>query len=264
MRQRDRSSLCIVLGVARGVLPGVVPGVARGVLLGVVLGVALSAPARGAELRVAPDTIEARAQGCATCHGAHGEGTRDPGFPRIAGKPAGYLFNQLQNFRDGQRSYPPMNYLLAYMHDDYLRELADYFSTQRPEPALTAPPVASAAKVQANAAIAVGERLVRHGNTATAVPACERCHGSRLTGMDPGIPGLVGLNGRYIAAQLVSWRVGTRRAKPPDCMREIATRLTEPEVSGVAAWLAAEPAPSPGTPAAAGSWTTPIPCGSEP
>ena len=100
---------------------------------------------QAAETAVAPDTIEARAQGCSTCHGAHGEGNKDPYFPRIAGKPAGYLFNQMQNFRDGQRSYPPMNYLLAYLHDDYLTEFANYFSSQSTdeqtpfahEPALT-------------------------------------------------------------------------------------------------------------------------------
>ncbi len=263
MLQRGRSSPCCVHGVALGVALGVTLGVVLDVTLGLVLNVTLGAPAHSAELRVAPDTIEARAQGCATCHGPHGEGTRDPSFPRIAGKPAGYLFNQLQNFRDGERSYPPMNYLLAYMNDDYLRELADYFSALQPEPARTAPAGPAAGDLDATSA-AAAERLVRHGNAATAVPACERCHGSRLTGMDPGIPGLVGLNGRYIAGQLVSWQVGTRRAKTPDCMHEIAARLTEAEISGVAAWLAAEPVPAPATPAAAGSWTTPIACGSEP
>ena len=78
-----------------------------------------------------PDTIAARAQGCATCHGNQGQGTHDNFFPRIAGKPEGYLFNQLQNFRDGRRSYPPMSYLLAYLHDDYLREIAHFFAQQK-------------------------------------------------------------------------------------------------------------------------------------
>src|ERR1700753_861998 len=75
-----------------------------------------------------PDTMEARAQGCATCHGTQGQGTKDDYFPRIAGKPRGYILNQLRNFRDGRRSYPPMNYLLAYLHDDYFGDMADYFS----------------------------------------------------------------------------------------------------------------------------------------
>jgi cytochrome c553 len=88
-----------------------------------ILGLSLYGWANAADTAIAPDTIAARARGCSTCHGAHGEGTADSNFPRIAGKPAGYLTNQLLNFRDGQRSYPPMNYLLAYLHDDYLHEL---------------------------------------------------------------------------------------------------------------------------------------------
>ena len=212
--------------------------------------------AQSAELSVAPDTIEARAQGCATCHGPHGEGVKDLNFPRIAGKPAGYLWNQLRNFRDGQRSYPPMNYLVAYLHDDYLQELADYFAAQSlnqstpPEPDSAAP--------------AAGERLARQGDTGSGVPACVLCHGKRLTGIEPGIPGLLGLNSRYIAAQLVSWRVGTRHALSPDCMREVASRLSETQIREVSAWLAAQSTHTPVEPAIAGSWKTALPCGSEP
>ena len=65
--------------------------------------------------------MEARVQGCVTCHGQSGQGTSNEYFPRIAGKPAGYLYNQLVDFRDGTRHYPPMNYLVAYLPDAYLR-----------------------------------------------------------------------------------------------------------------------------------------------
>ena len=78
------------------------------------------------------DSIEARVQGCVTCHGQKGQGTADGYYPRIAGKPAGYLHNQLTAFRDGTRSYPPMNYLVAYLPDPYLKEIAEYFAAQRP------------------------------------------------------------------------------------------------------------------------------------
>src|ERR1700758_1718420 len=53
-----------------------------------------------------PDTMAARTLACAPCHGAQGEGTKDVYFPRLAGKPAGYLFNQLEAFKDGRRHYP--------------------------------------------------------------------------------------------------------------------------------------------------------------
>ena len=57
----------------------------------------------------APDTVAARVLACASCHGDKGQGTNDDYFPRLAGKPAGYLYNQLVAFRDGRRKYPPMN-----------------------------------------------------------------------------------------------------------------------------------------------------------
>jgi len=221
----------------------------------------LCAFARGSELNAAPDTIEARAQGCSTCHGAQGEGTLDPAFPRIAGKPAGYLLNQMRNFRDGQRSYPPMNYLLAYMHDDYMTELAAYFAMQ---PAARRVASEASPSTDVAAVATAGAHLVQQGDAAAGVPACILCHGTRLNGMQPGIPGLIGLNSRYIAAQLVSWQVGTRQATQPDCMRLIASRLTTSQIRQAAAWLASQPSDSQLPPAAAGSWATPIACGSEP
>src|SRR4051812_40092655 len=131
------------------------------------------------------DSMEARVQGCVTCHGQSGQGTSNEYFPRIAGKPAAYLYNQLVAFRDGKRVYPPMNYLIAYLPDAYLRDIAEHFSKQRP---------AFDPKQQTTAAAAVvsrGATLALSGDPSKQVPACIACHGPGLTGMEPGIPGLV-------------------------------------------------------------------------
>jgi cytochrome c553 len=206
-----------------------------------------------------PDTIAARAQGCATCHGNEGQGTHDNFFPRIAGKPEGYLFNQLQNFRDGRRSYPPMSYLLAYLHDDYLREIAHFFSQQK------LPYDAPENGTLPAAQLAIGEALVKRGDSSRGIPACMACHGEALTGIEPGIPGLIGLRSRYITAQLEeAWRAGTRHAASPDCMSQISSRLTDTQITAVASWLAAQPATGILEAAPAGSWKTPVPCGSQP
>ncbi len=77
-------------------------------------------------------TIDQRVLACASCHGAKGEGTDNAYFPRLAGKPAGYLKNQLIAFKNGRRHYPPMNYLLEFLTDDYLGEMAAFFAAQRP------------------------------------------------------------------------------------------------------------------------------------
>ena len=67
-----------------------------------------------------PD-IDLRVKACTGCHGAEGRAAADGYYPRIAGKPAGYLYNQLVNFRDGRRQYPLMSGLLQTLTDDYLQ-----------------------------------------------------------------------------------------------------------------------------------------------
>jgi cytochrome c553 len=205
-----------------------------------------------------PDTLAARLRACEACHGAQGQGTDNDYFPRLAGKPAGYLMNQLVAFRDGRRHYPPMNYLLEYLPDAYLQQIADDFSGLRP------PPLAPAVPVVSPAILARGQSIVAHGDQARGVPACSGCHGPMLTGMEPAIPGLVGLHASYISAQLGAFRYGTRTAPAPDCMQFVAARLTEADVTAVAAWLASRPVPADPSPVPRGSLAMPLACGSEP
>ena len=203
------------------------------------------------------DSMEARVQGCVTCHGQAGQGTNNAYFPRIAGKPAGYLFNQLVAFRDGKRRYPPMNYLVAYLPDAYLREIAQYFASQRP-------PFAPREATPADARVlARGQQIVTQGDPARQVPACAACHGAALTGMEPGIPGLVGLRPSYIEAQLTRWRVGERHAAEPDCMRRIATRLSEADVTAVAAYMSRQDPPRDPSPESSNLVRMPLACGSQ-
>jgi cytochrome c553 len=203
------------------------------------------------------DSMEARVQGCVTCHGQNGQGTNSGYFPRIAGKPAGYLYNQLAAFRDGTRKYAPMNYLVAYLPDPYLREIAEHFAKQRP-------PFGAAEASRADAAaVARGQVLVTAGDPSKGLPACTACHGKGLTGMEPGIPGLVGLRPTYIVAQLTRWRVGDRHAIEPDCMKRIAGRLAETDVAAVAAWLTLQQAPSDPSPETSNLTRMPLACGSQ-
>jgi cytochrome c553 len=203
------------------------------------------------------DSMEARVQGCVTCHGQSGQGTTNGYYPRIAGKPAGYLYNQLVAFRDGTRRYAPMNYLVAYLPDAFLREIAEHYARQRPPFAARTLPNVDPATLQ------VGQALVEVGDPKKGVPPCAACHGAGLTGMNPGIPGLVGLRATYIAAQLTRWRVGERQAAEPDCMKRVASRLSETDVRAVAAWLARQEAPRDASPEPANLNRMPLACGSQ-
>ena len=206
----------------------------------------------------APDTMAARVLACASCHGDKGQGTNDDYFPRLAGKPAGYLYNQLVAFRDGRRKYPPMNYLLEFLPDPFLKAMAEYFASEQPPFPPPATPVVS------NSILARGEALATKGDVAHEIPACANCHGPAFTGMEPAIPGLLGLRTTYISAQLGGWRYGTRTAAAPDCMQIVAGHLTEDDVKALAAWLSARPMPSNPAPAPHGSLSMPLSCGSEP
>jgi cytochrome c553 len=213
---------------------------------------ALAAPAA----EKVPDTIAERVVPCLTCHGKEGRAGPDGYFPRIAGKPAGYLRNQLVNFREGRRHYPLMTYLVDRLTDEYLLEMAEYFAAlDLPYP----PPQATTAPREV---LSRGEALVRRGDAARNIPACEQCHGPSLTGVNPGVPGLLGLPHAYLYAQLGRWRTGLRRALEPDCMAKIAARLTAQDVGAVSAWLSSQTVPANSKPAAAHSGPSPIPCGS--
>jgi cytochrome c553 len=231
-----------------------------GSAFGLVLAIALwpAASLNAQPTARAPDTIEARLLACAPCHGPQGQGTDYVYFPRLAGKPAGYLMNQLVAFRDGRRRYPPMNHLLKYIPDAYLREMAEYFAALRP------PPVPQAVSDVSRAVLDRGRIIVAEGDPAHGVPACSACHGAKLTGMDPAIPGLAGLHASYISAQLGAWRYGTRTAAAPDCMHMVASGLTEADVTAVAAWLARVQIPADPSPVPQGTLSMPLTCGSEP
>lgn len=207
-----------------------------------------------------PNTMEARVQACIGCHGAQGRGVENVYFPRLAGKPAGYLYNQLVAFRDGRRKYVPMNYLLAYLPDAYLSRMADYFAQQNPP--FNVPPAPSATP-QARPLLKEGQRIATAGIPGKKVPACVTCHGAELNGREPGIPGLLGLRADYITAQLGAWRYGIRTALAPDCMQFVASSLSEPEVAAVAAWLASLPVPPGVRPSKADQARLPLACGSQ-
>jgi cytochrome c553 len=202
----------------------------------------------------APDTMAARVLACASCHGAQGEGTSDVYFPRLAGKPAGYLYNQLVNFRERRRDVPIMTYMVAFLSDPYLREMAEYYANLHP-------PFPAPAAATSKALLARGEALVTKGDPSRNIPACTACHGQALTGMEPAIPGIVGLYRDYVAGQMGSWKVGRRKSEAPDCMAEIASRLTPEDIAAVNAWLAAQRVAPDARPAPAGSLKLPLECG---
>lgn len=211
--------------------------------------------------RPVQDSLAERVQACTACHGEQGRAGPDGYYPRLAGKPAGYLHNQLRNFAQGRRHYGPMARLTEPLTDAYLGEIAGHFARlSLPYPPPTPHALSPDQRQRA-------ERWVRQGDVARSVPACMACHGERLTGVQPHVPGLLGLPLDYLNAQLGAWQTGQRRAHAPDCMAEVVRRLPSQDLAAIAAWLASTPVPQPSTPATRPSPPRPGPewrCGSAP
>ncbi|ROO35200.1 c-type cytochrome [Salinisphaera orenii] len=227
------------------------------IAIGLAAGLAIATPASARDSTSGGDAMAQRLEACTACHAEEGIRLEDGYVPRIHGKPAGYLYNQLVNYQTLRRRNATMNHLVSHLSRDYLYEIARHFAERHP-------PYPAAAERPGRALAERGEQLVREGDPQAEVPACASCHGERLTGVQPNTPGLVGLPRQYIMAQLGAWQVGTRHAAAPDCMAEITARLDGRDVEAVAAWLAARPVPDNTEPADAPVAEPPMDCGSVP
>ncbi|MDR6886632.1 cytochrome c553 [Variovorax sp. 3319] len=208
---------------------------------------------------MAANGIEQRVAACIACHGREGATTNAGYFPRLSGKPAGYLFNQLRSFRDGRRFNADMTYMVQHLSDAYLMEMAEYFAGLD----LPYPPVSPASDATP-AQLARGRQLALEGDAARRIPACVQCHGAALTGVQPAIPGLLGLPRLYVSSQLGAWLTNERHALAPDCMAEIGRRMTTADINAVASWLAVQPMPADPKPASSLPAPLPIACGGMP
>ena len=199
-----------------------------------------------------------RLAACAACHGAEGQGkVGNEYYPHLAGKPAGYLLDQLKAFRDGRRVYPQMTWLMRNMGDDYLLAIARHYAELPPQSSAQAVPMKPADEARAR-------QLVDEGDVARGVPACSACHGRDLAGLAPGVPALLGLPPDYVVAQLGAWRTGARAAHGPDCMADVAKALDVSDLRTLGDWLASQGAGHSLAPAAAGSFALPQRCGTMP
>lgn len=214
----------------------------------------LAALAQTPPAHTVPDTMAQRLLACTPCHGREGVATNQGYAPRIAGKPAAYLYQQLRHFRDRTRSNAAMAGLLDTLTDDYLRDMAQYFSAlELPYPA-PQPSTAPATVLQR------GEQLIRKGDAGRDIPACVACHGVAMTGRLPATPGLLGLPRDYLVAQIGAWKTGLRSAGEHDCMAEVARRLAGDDILAVSHWLAAQPVPASAHPESARAQTTALRC----
>jgi cytochrome c553 len=162
--------------------------------------------------------------GCAGCHGADGVGGKEGEYPRLAGLPAGYLVQQIKDFRDQKRANKPMLpiFKAGRLSTDQIADLAAHLSALPvPEPAQVGVPLA----IEGD--LALGEELYLRD--------CALCHGQAGEGK-PGTdnPPLRAQWPAYLRRQLADLRGGRRGHE----YREALFQETEPdELDAILAWV---------------------------
>jgi cytochrome c553 len=88
-------------------------------------------PLKTAGKALPPDAPKAAAT-CFSCHGADGVGIT-PDYPTLAGQHEDYLERALEEYKKGGRRNPIMAGFAAALKDSDIKELAEYYSKQKPK-----------------------------------------------------------------------------------------------------------------------------------
>ncbi len=200
------------------------------ILLAAVTCVPIFAHAADAAMTIATQGNKQGTPACQTCHGADGGGVAAAGFPRLAGLDAGYIEQQLLNFRSGKRSNPVMQPIAISLSKKEVPLIAAYYA------ALPIP--VSTPEGGDTTLLAKGEILATRGDWSNEIPACFQCHGPEGKGLGPSFPAISGQSASYISNQIAAFKSGTRANDPVGLMKSVADKMSADQIEEVSAYLA--------------------------
>ena len=164
-------------------------------------------------------TAPAKSAVCAACHGPEGNPVI-PGNPILAGQTSRYLYLQLRDFQEGRRSDPQMSPMVADLTRDEMRELADYYSKQKPKSQnfKVDPDKAKLGKLKADETL------------------CTMCHLGGFAGQNE-IPRVAGQNYEYVVKQLSDFKA-RKRTNDAGNMTSVSNTLNERDIENLGHYLA--------------------------
>ncbi|MGV6850075.1 MAG: c-type cytochrome [Marinibacterium sp.] len=160
---------------------------------------------------------------CALCHGLFGV-SHTAKFPNLGGQKPDYIRRQIQAFQTGNRTNDggQMVDIVSELKPEDIEVVIDWFSGQDP------PHPYPAADVPADAPALFADL------------GCAGCHDNRPDG-DPTIPYLTAQHAGYLAKQMTDFRDGARDAAALVGLHRDMLTVSDDQIAGIAAYLAAEP-----------------------
>jgi len=179
---------------------------------------ALIVAALGSGIAGAQPAPPTKAEVCFACHGPGGRSTI-PANPSLAGQTARYIDLQLRDFQAGRRSDPQMSPIAAALTRDEMRELAAWFSQQKPA---------------SQDFVADPARALR-GRAKAEETLCTMCHLGGFAGQNE-IPRVAGQHRDYVVKQLSDFKA-RRRTNDAGNMTAVARTLSDEDIEDLAHYL---------------------------
>lgn len=181
-------------------------------------------PVKGEALYVNGDSAR-NIIACISCHGAAGNSSIAQN-PKLAAQHEAYLHKQLVDFTGPTRNNPIMTGFAKALNDEDMKNISAYLSVQKPSPG-------TAKNIDT---VDIGKKIFRAGIAEANIPACAGCHSPNGAGIPAQYPRISGQHQDYTAAQLTSFRAGTRSNSAQ--MTAITKRMSDAEIKAVADYVA--------------------------
>ena len=165
-------------------------------------------------------SIEEKAQLCASCHGEDGT-PQEKATPIIWGQTEGYLYIELRDYKIGTRKNEIMSQIASTLERQDMYDLAAYFAA-KPWPNVQQP--------QASADV------VKHAMTVIGSVGCIGCHLDKYQGTGT-TPRIADQNEEYLAQTMIAFRNKERGNNPG--MTSLMGSISEDDINALAAYLAA-------------------------
>ena len=162
-------------------------------------------------------------KGCTACHGEDAKTPLEPGYPRLAGQNADYMFNQMKDIKAGARanglSVDTMKPILEDVTEPEMRAMADYLAGLGP--------------------IAGKGDPAHPGKKLYMTKTCIACHGK--DGTKPIMktyPYLAGQDAAYLTRQATDIKTSTRKNGGTNTMQPVMHLVSDEELAAISEFLA--------------------------